>query len=127
MTLSIEAADDYIDVNVIDIEDWTDCDEARKQRIINVASRTLTSAYPRYTIPDAAVYEFAAVLAREFNDTLRQAHSGVSSFSLSGVASFTFRDKPRELVDLIPPISRELIGAENDVKLGSRGVGWSVL
>ncbi|WP_242401337.1 hypothetical protein [Brevibacillus laterosporus] len=66
-------------------------------------------------------------MAREFNDTLRQAHNGVSAFSLSGVASFTFRDKPRELVDLIPPISRELIGAENDVKLGNRGVGWSVL
>ncbi|QDX93633.1 hypothetical protein EEL30_15810 [Brevibacillus laterosporus] len=127
MTLSIEAADEYIDVNVIDIEDWTDCDEARKQRIINVASRTLTSTYPKYTIPDAAVYEFATVLATAFNDTLRQAQNGVSSFSLTDVGSFTFRDKPKELAGLIPPISRELIGAENDVKLGSRGAGWSVL
>lgn len=92
MTLNITDADSYINQHVIDIEDWTDADEAKKQRIINVANTTLTRRFPGVTIPDGAVYEFSATLATVFNDTNRLAQQGVASFSVSGVASFTFKD-----------------------------------
>jgi hypothetical protein len=131
MALNITDADTYISLNVIHIEDWTDSDSQRKQRLINVASRTLTTKFSDYVIPDEAVYEFAAKLATIFNDTNVQAQSGVQGFSLSGVASFTFKgDIPTDLDRMIPKQVGDLISAANPdlppVKLGRR-VGWTVL
>ena len=85
MTLSIEDADAYINAYVIDNEDWVEADESKKQRILNVANRTLSTEYPGYTIPDEAVYDYSSTLAVVFNDTNRLQQQGVASFSVTGV------------------------------------------
>ncbi|WP_430483171.1 hypothetical protein [Rossellomorea marisflavi] len=128
MAFSIPNADSYIEQNVIDIEDWQDADPAKKQRILNVASQTFLTKYPKYVIPEDAVYEFAAVLASAYNDTNRLNNQGVASFSITGVASFNFKDtQSRELVAFIPQRSLDLIGQANGgIKLGTRRVGRSV-
>jgi hypothetical protein len=129
MAVNVTDADLYIEQNVIDIEDWQDADEAKKQRIINVANRTLTTKYPDYTIPAEAVYEFSAELATKFNDTNRLNNQGVASFSITGVASFNFKDtQSRELSAFIPQSALDLIGEANGgVKLGKRVVKWTVM
>lgn len=131
MAVSVSAADDYIAQNCIDVDDWNDSDSSRKQRILNVAARTLSTRYPDYTIPDDAIYEFANVLAIVYNDTNKLAQYGVKSFSLSGVASFNFDAAPKELWQLIPQTALDLINADpanvNLAKLGKRRIGWSVL
>ncbi|WP_025846496.1 hypothetical protein [Brevibacillus agri] len=129
MAVNITEADAYIAAWVVDCEDWTDADEAKKTRLLNVASRTLSTKYPKYTIPDAAVYETAAAFATAFNDTMVQAQRGVQAFSLSGVASFTFREGVRELTELIPAAALDLIAAENPdmPRPAKRRVGWTVL
>lgn len=129
MAVTIADADAYIGANVIDVEDWQDADDAKKQRILNVASRTLSVKYPTYVIPDTAVYETAAAFATAFNDTMVQARRGVQSFALSGVASFNFREAARDLVDLIPQTALDLIAEENPdmPKPAKRRVGWTVL
>ncbi|MBR8661129.1 hypothetical protein [Brevibacillus sp. NL20B1] len=129
MAVNVTDADAYIAEWVVDNEDWTDADDAKKQRILNVAFRTLSVKYPTYVIPDEAVYETAAAFATAFNDTMVQAQRGVQSFSLSGVASFTFREAARDLVDLIPQTALDLIAEENPdlPKPAKRRVGWTVL
>ena len=132
MALNITDADAYIGANCIDIEDWTESDEAKKQRMLNVAGRTLSTTYPKYTIPDAAVYEFANVLAIVFNDTNRLAQHGLTGFSVDKVGSFDFKDGTvsgpgGDLRKFIPQTSRDIIGAENGVSLASRRIGWTVL
>lgn len=129
MAVNLTDADAYIRDYVIDNEDWFDADPEKKQRILNVASRTLSTAYPQFTIPDEAVYEFAAVLAVTFNDTNKLAQQGVASFSISGVASFNFDKTGRPGTSLrrfIPRTALELIGQVNGVKLGAR-IGRTVL
>jgi hypothetical protein len=127
MAVNITDADTYIQANVIDIEDWLDADNAKKQRILNVAESVLTRKYPDYTIPDDAVYEYAAALAIAFNDTNRLNNHGIASFSITGVGSFNFKDTQRRDLDaFIPKRSLEIIGDANDVKLGKR-VKWTVL
>ena len=123
MAVNIFDADSYIETNVIVIDDWTDSDDAKKQRILNVASATLTRVYPDYTIPDNAVYEFAAVLATAYNDTNAQKQNGVKQFSVSGI-SYTFGEK-QSIESLIPSVARNLIGKENGVSLSR--VKWTVL
>ncbi|WP_188068980.1 hypothetical protein [Brevibacillus brevis] len=131
MAVNITEADAYIAQWVIVTEDWADADEASKTRLLNVASRTLTVKFPKYTIPDAAVYETAAVFATVFNDTNKLAQQGVQAFSLSGVASFTFRYGPKELAELIPETAIDLLGddpANGELpKPSKRRIGWSVL
>lgn len=131
MAVNIPDADAYIAQWVIVTEDWTDVDEASKTRLLNVASRTLTTKYPKYTIPDAAVYETAAAFATIFNDTNKLAQQGVQSFSLSGVASFSFREGAKELTDLIPSTAIDTIAddpANGDLpKPAKRNIGWSVM
>lgn len=130
MALSITDADAYIALNVINIESWEDSEDDRKQRIINVASRTLSMKFSKYVIPDNAVYEFAAYLAFQLNDTNVQAQGGVRSFSLSGVASFTFKDDiPTEFSDMIPKHVLDMINEANPdlPNVGGRRVGWTVL
>lgn len=130
MAISVTAADDYIQLNVIDVEDWVDSDEARKQRILNVGARTLLDHYEEqaYVIPDEAVYEYAAALAVAFNDTNKLNNQGVASLSVTGVASFNFKDtQKRDMVSFIPDSAKQLIGAANGVKLTGKRIMWTVL
>lgn len=128
MAVTLDDANEYIAANCIDIEDWTDADDAKKQRILNVASRTLTSKYQQYTIPDAAVYEFANELAVAFNDTNRLQIQGVASFGITGVANFTFKDWAKSGVEAwVPQSALDLIGAENGVSLSRRATKWTVM
>ncbi|WP_239613932.1 hypothetical protein [Cohnella mopanensis] len=132
MAQNVTLADYYINVNCIDIEDWADSDAAKKQRLLTVAERTLNVTYPKYTIPDTAVYEFANVLAIVFNDTNRLAQHGLTGFSVDKVGSFNFKDArvgspSDDLRKFIPQVARDIIGAENGVNLAARRVGWTVL
>jgi hypothetical protein len=129
MAVTITDADLYIESNVIDIEDWQGAESDKKQRILNVAERTLSTKYADYTIPDEATYEFAAALAIAFNDTNRLNNQGVASFSITGVGSFNFKDTlNRDIETFIPKSAVDLIGAANDgVKLGGRNVRWMVM
>jgi hypothetical protein len=125
MAVSSFDADSYIGLNVIISEDWTDCDEAKKTRLLNVAQSTLARVYPQYVIPDNAVYEYAAVLATAFNDTNVQRQGGVKSFAVAGI-SFTFGEGKDRIESLIPNAARALIGVENNVQIAGR-LKWTVL
>ncbi|MEH6943723.1 hypothetical protein [Bacillus sp. JJ722] len=126
MTVNITDADLYIAQNVIDIDDWTETDEAKKQRILNVADSTLKSKYPKYEIPDTAVYEFAPILAIVFSDTYKMQRYGVNSFSVKGI-SFSFAGDSAELEQLIPKRADELIAEVNgEVTKPRRRIGRSV-
>lgn len=128
MAVNITDANTYIQANVIDIEDWLDADNAKKQRILNVAATTLQRRFPQYTIPDEAVYEFAAVLAVVFNDTNRLKQHGIDSFTIDGVGSFKFRGGSADIEAHIPKTALAIIGGANGVKLsGGRRVMWTVL
>jgi len=129
MAVNITDADTYINASCIDNEDWSDADEAKKQRIINVAERKLTTKYSQYTIPDEAVYEYANELAIAFNDTNRLQQHGVASFGLNGVANFTFKDWAKSGLDAwISDTVLDLISEANGgVKLSRRAVKWTVL
>lgn len=131
MAVNITDADTYINANCIDNEDWTESDEAKKQRIINVANRKLTTKYARYTIPDEAVYEYANELAIAFNDTNRLNMQGVSFASIPGVASFSFRDVGgldailnKRITDAVLALISE---ANDGVQLKRRVTKWTVL
>ena len=129
MAVNIIDATTYIESNVIVIDDWTDSDEAKKQRLLNVALSTLTRVYSQYTIPDEAVYEFAAVLSVAFNDTNIQKQNGVKQFSVSGI-SYTFDGGKDSVESLIPSVALDLIGKANGTSLGGTGakrVKWTVL
>lgn len=133
MAVNIGAAEAYISLNCIVIEDWTDSDEATKQRILNVAARTLSTKYPKYTIPDNAVYEFANVLATVFNDTNKLAKQGITSFQIDGVGQFVFNNSgvtgpDVDISRFIPQSALDIIGAENGgITIGKRRVSWSVM
>ena len=129
MAVNIIDATTYIESNVIVIDDWTDSDEAKKQRLLNVALSTLTRVYSQYTIPDEAVYEFAAVLSVAFNDTNIQKQNGVKQFSVSGI-SYTFDGGKDSVESLVPSVALDLIGKANGTSLGGTGakrVKWTVL
>lgn len=132
MALSIEAATAYISANVITSEDWTDCDDAKKTRILNVASQTLSDMYADYIIPDEAVYEFCATLATVFNDTNKYQQQGVAGFSVTGVGSFTFKDNNvssvigQPLDQLVPKRAILLIDKANGITTARRVVGWII-
>ncbi|OMD21696.1 hypothetical protein [Paenibacillus odorifer] len=123
MSTTVIAADTYISANVIDTEGWADSDAAKRQRMLNVAERTLIRYYSKYTIPDEAVYEFAAALATVYSDVMVAGQRGVQSTSLSGVTSTSFREGSRELVSMIPQSCRDLIGDANGVRIPARRVG----
>lgn len=128
MALNVFDADAYIETNVIDIEDWQDADDSKKQRILNVAEQVLARKYSDYEIPANASYEYAAALAVAFNDTNRMNNQGVASFSITGVGSFNFKDtQKRDLESFIPKTALDIIGAANGISLGGRNVKWTVL
>ncbi|MNV37912.1 hypothetical protein D3C71_1294460 [compost metagenome] len=96
---------------------------------MNVAARDLTRYYADYIVPDTAVYEFANVLATVFGDEVRYARQGVSQYSVSGVASFAFKDGevggPGESTrKYIPQAALDIISAENGVTLTKRAAKW---
>ena len=129
MAINIIDAGAYIEANVIVIEDWVDSDEAKKQRLLNVANSTLARVYPTYTIPDEAVYEYAAVLSVAFNDTNTQRQNGVKSFMVAGI-SYTFDGGKESVESLIPSVAVDLIGKAKGVSFGGAGgkrVKWTVL
>ncbi|AIQ13633.1 hypothetical protein [Paenibacillus durus] len=127
MSTTVTAADTYITENVIDTEGWAESDAAKRQRLLNAAERTLIRYYSKYTIPDDAVYEFAAALATVYSDVMIAGQRGVQATSLSGVTSTTFREGQRELVNLIPQACRDIVGDANGVTLPARKVGRLVL
>lgn len=129
MAVDSFSADAYIEENVIDIEDWQGSDDSKKDRIVNVALRVLMQKYSNYTVPDNAVYEYAASLATAFNDTNRMNNQGIAGFSVTGVGSFTFKEtQKRDLEAFIPKTALDLIGAANGgVKLGGKVVKWTVM
>lgn len=126
MAINVTEADEYIRFNCIDTEDWLDSDDERKTRLMNVAARTITRKYPKYIIPDPAVYEFANVLSIKFNDTFKNAQNGATGFSVAGI-SFQFQDVNKDIDKMIPQSVLDLIGDENGVKLRLRRIGQAVL
>ncbi|MEI2356061.1 hypothetical protein [Mesobacillus zeae] len=127
MAITIPAADEYIGQNVIDTEDWIDADSSKKQRLLNVAAARLARKFPQYAVPDNAVYEYSAALAVAYNDTNRLNNHGIAGFSITGVASFNFKDTQNRQIDVfIPQAAYNLIGEANGVKLAPRRVGRSV-
>jgi hypothetical protein len=133
MAVSLTEATAYINANFIDTEDWTDADDSKKQRILNVADSVLLRKFSKYTVPDSAVYQFAATLAIVFNDTNRLQTHGIAGQSITGVVSTTFKENSvstpggADLATFIPQVVYDLVGAENNVKLGKRRIGRSVV
>lgn len=122
MDWDLVVATEYITFNTLDNEDFIDADDTRKTALLNVSLRELTRKFTAYTIPNEAVYIFAATLASAFNDVNKMQQQGVAGFSLSGV-SFTFKDWAKKGIDsYIPPEVYELIGAPS-----GRAVKWTVL
>lgn len=119
MPLTTEEADAYINLHVIDIDDWVDSETTKKQRVLNVASRILVYKFKDLVIPNNAVYEFASVLATATNDTNRMQMQGIESFSITDVGSFKFNRAISDYSDLIPQSALDLIGIENDVEMPS--------
>ncbi|MEC0037246.1 hypothetical protein P4305_18810 [Bacillus thuringiensis] len=127
----IEAATEHIDAYVISNEDWHDADNDKKVRLMNAAGRTLTKKFKGNTIPDNAIYEFAAYLAIVYNDTNKMQQQGIASFSVTGVGSFTFKENNvksavgQSLSEMIPDSVVELIEEVNDdLHISGRNVGW---
>ncbi|MEH7623509.1 MULTISPECIES: hypothetical protein [Bacillus cereus group] len=127
----IEAATEHIDAYVISNEDWHDADSDKKVRLMNAADRTLTKKFKGNTIPDNAIYEFAAYLAIVYNDTNKMQQQGIASFSVTGVGSFTFKENNvksavgQSLSDMIPDSVVELIEEVNEnLHISGRNVGW---
>jgi hypothetical protein len=137
MAVNLGDATVYVESYIIDNEDWVEAEDTKKQRILNVADRTLRTEFPDYTVPDEAVYEFCAGLAVVFNDTNRMQQHGVASFSVTGVASFTFKEnnvKTPGGQSMSAFISKEVYDIINEAeenadlpKLGSRSVKWTVM
>ncbi len=121
MAWDIEAADEYIRLNTLDNEDWTDAEEERKTALLNVSDRTLKRVFKDKEIPDEAVYIYANTLASAYNDTMVQAQRGVASFSIRGI-SFTFKDWMKtDLTDLIPDEVYDMVGVTR------RRIQWTVI
>ncbi|WP_406595197.1 hypothetical protein [Bacillus velezensis] len=128
MALSVESANEYINRMTIDNEDWNDYDDAKRQRVLNVAEDVLTRKFRKYVIPDDAVYEFTNVLATAYNDTNRLNKHGIASYSITGVGSFTYKETLRaDDESLIPKKTIDLIEEANDVKLSGRTVKATVM
>lgn len=105
---------DYIRLNTLDNEDFLEADDDRKTALLNVADRTLRQTFPDLddedAIPSEAVYLTANRMASAYNDTMKQAQRGVSSFSIDGI-NFTFMDwAQRDLADFIPDEVYDMLG-----------------
>nr|WP_182502974.1 hypothetical protein [Peribacillus huizhouensis]MBA9027522.1 hypothetical protein [Peribacillus huizhouensis] len=122
MSWNLTEATEYIRLNTLDNEDFIDADDTRKTAVLNVSKRELTRKFNGCTIPDEAVYIFAAVLASAFNDTNKMQQQGVAGFAVKGV-SFTFKDWAKKPVEsMIPPEVYVMVGAPT-----GRTIKWTVL
>lgn len=121
MNIDIEAADNYIRLNTLDNEDWTDSGIERKTALLNVSNRTLNRVFKDKEIPEEAVYIYANTLASAYNDTMVQAQRGVASFSIRGI-SFTFKDwMKKDLKAFIPEEVYDILGVP------ARSAKWTVI
>lgn len=141
MAITIQDADQYVNNFVIDIDDWVDSDDNRKNRLLNVANTTLQTRLkeyikqnPAFVVPDTAVYEFAATLSIVFNDQNKHILNGVTQLSASGIASFMFKQSSVKqageyrLEDFIPQRAFDIISEANGVTVGrGKRVKWQVL
>lgn len=126
MSLDIPRADEYVSLNVLDREDWQAADDDHKTSFLTVASTTLKRKFKKYDVPDTAVFHFGAILALVFNDTNKFQQHGIAGFSVTGVASFTFKENNVKtpgglpIADLIPIEVYDLISEANGVDLTPR-------
>jgi ABC-type tungstate transport system permease subunit len=127
MAVNIQGADLYVANFFIDSSDWMENDDQKKQRILNVADRSLADKYKDLIIPEDAVYEFAATLAIVYNDTNRMQQHGIAGFSVTGVGSFTFKENNvksaagQATSDFITDDVRKIIEKANEgIKLNGR-------
>ncbi|MDH5159825.1 hypothetical protein [Heyndrickxia oleronia] len=122
MVWDLTEATEYIRLNTLDNEDFLDADDERKIALLNVSKRTLDRKFTGKTIPNEAVYIFAATLGAAFNDTNKLQQQGVAGFSISGI-SFTFKDWAKRPIEyLIPEEVFDMVGAQR-----GRTVKWTVL
>jgi hypothetical protein len=140
--VTVSDATAYISAYIVTSDDWTEADEAKQQRLLNVAQRTLTDycddkilsdTVTTYTLPDNAVYECAAYFAIVFNDTNKMQQQGVAGFGITGVGSFTFKQNNgvingigQPLDQLIPDSAKKLIDKVNGTALAGRNIGWLI-
>ncbi|WP_078390719.1 hypothetical protein [Shouchella patagoniensis] len=134
MPLELTAADEYIQLNVLDRDDWQDADQQQKTSFLKVSETTLKRKFRKYDVPNTAIYHFAALLALIYNDTNKLQQHGVASFSITGVASFTFKENNVKTPGGIAPSEfitadvYELVGEANGVDLTTRRrVGRTVI
>lgn len=122
MSWDLVVADDYIQLNTLDNEDWFDSEDTRKLALLNVSKRVLTSKFTEIEeMPDEAIYMFATTLSAIFNDTMKQAQRGVASFSIKGI-SFSFKDwAKKDLSEFIPEEVYSILG------IPKRQIKWTVL
>ncbi|MDT2194131.1 hypothetical protein [Paenibacillus larvae] len=66
------------------------------------------------------------MLSVKFNDTYRHASNGVQSYSVTGVATFSFYPVEKDVNQMVTQKVLDLIGDENDVDLRLRRVGMGV-
>ena len=126
MAISVTDATAFIMENAADVEDWSALEPAARTRFLNVAKRILSRKFKAYTVPDTAVYLYANELAILYNDTNRYAAQGVQSFSVSGVASFSFFSKIEELGKKIPLAVLDEISEANGGAVVYRRAGMAV-
>jgi len=119
---------EYVTYHAIDNEDFLANEQTNQIRFLNVAKRTLLSAYKGYVIPLEATYLFACVLNANFNDTTVMAQRGVASFGVDGI-NFTFKDwAKKELSDLITEEIADMIVEANPDKIGGNSrIKWVTL
>ncbi|MEV2341658.1 hypothetical protein ABNC55_21700, partial [Paenibacillus larvae] len=65
-------------------------------------------------------------LSVKFNDTYRHASNGVQSYSVTGVATFSFYPMEKDVRQMVTQKVLDIISDENDVDLRLRRVGMGV-
>ncbi|MFD2704635.1 hypothetical protein [Salibacterium lacus] len=124
-TWDVTAATDYIRENTLDNEDFIAADDSRKKALLNVAQRTLNEEFPDLAeagdIDDETVYEFAAVLGAQYNDTMRQRIRGAQDFSIDDFSISFAGGGTTNLSDLIPKEIYDRFGKSK------RGVKWTII
>lgn len=147
--IELEKATKHIRLYVIDNDDWDDSDDDKKRRLLNVAERTIknwaSENIPRliaprllkpldeidetdYEVPDEAIFEMAATLARVFNETNAMQQQGIAGFSVTGVGSFTFKENNvtsaagEPLENFITDEAMKYIEKANDIKMTGRTI-----
>lgn len=152
--INLDKATGYINLYVIANEDWVDADKDKQERILNVAERTVKNwarenvaervavklnkpaeqvSEDDYDVPDEAIFETAAAMARVFNETNAMQQQGIASFSVTGVGSFTFKENNvtsaagEPLENFITNEAMKYIEKQNGVRMTGRTIKDVVL